>query len=270
MIELDFGPGLLPAGGSRDLGSEDQRELFTSYFSTEVLFTVNGKVVCSGKETLLEFLDVLVRSCGAVDRGEELSVPSVSYREFWSVVPDGERVRIDFRRYLPHEKRHVPGSVSAGRAELLSAWPAFVLRALDCAESEDPALGHNPWTRTAREQMTEMAARWLDRSIIAMAVEGGHAPAAGGRLACRVWSYGGLPDAVPGPVRVEAVAAAGSGHKEVTGAEMAGAPIVEAIVPPEVVRDADALVDAVWPGFAELLEIFGGTDNPLYRAALRR
>ena len=275
MIELDFGPGLRPGGGRRHLASEGEFELLTEYFRTSVLFRIDGETVFDADQPLLNFAEMAALTAQGAAEGREVRVaPEFGGSGAWSVVPSRERVRVEFRRYLPEEKRDLTGVVSAGRVELASAMGAFTLRAVAAAEAVDASVAQNPWTRRIRTRTHEMLSREMDRSIVSVDMTGPpeHAPDAEGlaaRLARRVWSYGGLPDAVPGPVRVEVLADAGARRVEVTGTEMAGAPVVEAITPPGVAGDAEVLADAVWPGVAEVLEVFGAASHPLYRAARR-
>lgn len=268
-IELDFGPGLAPAGGSRHLASENEFELLTEYFSTAVRFAVGGAVVFAAELPLLNFVEMVALSAWAVAGGDAVQVsPEFGGAGSWSVEPEGDRVRLVYRCYVPAEKRHVTGSVSAGRVELVSALGAFTLRALGTAERVDAAVAQNPWTRRIRERTRAVLAELMDRSIVTVdMVSKAEADEVADLLAYRLWSYGGLPDEVPAPVRVEVLADAGTRHPQLLGMEMAGTPVVEALVPPDLTGKTDALAEAVWPAFADLLEVFGATSHPLYRAA---
>lgn len=106
----------------------------------------------------------------------------------------------------------------------------------------------------------------LDRSIVVVEASGGRVDTDGlrARLACRVWSYGGLPDAVPPPVTVDLLVDPEAGGAGAGAAIVAGRPRVQAIVGPYL--GVGALAEAVWPGFGELLGLYGATGHPLHGA----
>lgn len=269
MISIDTGPDFAWDGRRRNLASEDEGELLTSYIVGDVVFSVDGTVLYEGSATVLEFIDLVARSAETVERGEQRDILPAYGAQYWSVGLSGEdRVSLGFSRYVRSERRDVTGSVSVGRTAAMSAWSSFVLRSLDEVGRYEPSVIDNPWTRRTREAMAAVNARWLDRTIVDVKSVGVDKTVADA-LARRLWSYGGPPDRLPTPVTVESVTDPDTLRSEVTGAEVAGRPHVEAILPVGVTEDAGAFVDALWPGFAELLEIYGGTDHPLYRACRR-
>lgn len=271
-VELDFGSELLPAGGSRHLASENEFELVTEYFWTRVRLAVGGDVVFAGELPLLNFVEMVALSAQAIAEGRSTQVaPEFGGAGAWSVIPERDRVRVEYRRYVPDQQRDVSGSAAAGRAELVSAMAAFTLRALDAAQRTDAALEQNPWTRRIRERARDVLARELDQSIVAVETTGGRVNAGDlrARLACRLWSYGGLPAAVPPPVTVDVLVDPEARDAE-TGASVAeGRPRVDAIVPPDLAADSESLSEAVLPGFGELLTLYGAADHPLSRATSR-
>ena len=269
MIVIDAGPDFAWDGRRRNLASEDEDELLTSYIVGDVIFSVDETVLYEGSATVLEFIDLVARSAGTVERGEQGEILPAYGAQYWSVGPSGEdRVSLGFSRYVRRERRDVTGSVSVRRTAAMSAWSSFVLRSLDEVGRYEPSVIDNPWTRRTREAMTAVNGRWLDRTVVDVKSVGAD-QAVADALARRLWSYGGPPDRLPTPVTVESVTDPEARRGEVTGAEVAGRPHVEAILPAGVTEDPNAFVNAVWPGFAELLEIFGGTDHPLYRACRR-
>lgn len=278
MIELDFAPALLPAGGSRHLASEGELELLTSYFMTSARFAVDAAVVFAGRVTLLEFTQMVLDAAVAVDSGTEAEVGPEFSADRWSVAARQGRVRIDFCRYESDTKRDVTGSVTVARTALLSASAAFVLRSLEAAERQDAAVGQNPLVREMRMRAEDLLDRHLDRSVVTLTVVDvgeDHTPgisvsAMTDRIAREIWSYGGLPAEVPAPVEVEVLAArAESGESEIAATIVAGRPTIEVIGPPESLSGEDALAEVVLAGLAELLAMYGATTHPLYLASQR-
>lgn len=266
---IDAGPEFTWDGRRRNLASEDEFALLTSYIVGDVVFSVDATVLYDGSATVLEFADMVARSAAAVERGEQAEILPAYGARHWSVGPSrGDRVTLGFSRYVRGERRDVTGSVSVGRAPALSAWSSFALRSLDEIGRYEPSVIDNPWTRRTRAAMTALNDRWLDRTVVEVTSAGAN-DAVAAILARRLWSYGGPPDGLPAPVTVEAVTDPDAERCEVTGAEVDGLPYVEAILPEGVADDADAFADAVWPGFADVLEIFGSTGHPLDRASRR-